>query len=197
MRAKLDDLEDRSCCNYVQLRGIPESILPADIPRYAKELMHIIIPDASPRDIILDRIHRITKPSYLAASIPRDVLMRVHFFHIKEKLPTGVKAKTPLLSPYAGIQFFPNLSKYTLQLRRQLNSITKGLQNHKIQYKLRYSAMLPVTKNGTLHVYRDLNKGMHLLHTWGIILDPPADTSPPLLQCRASTSRHNYDKKHT
>lgn len=45
----------------------------------------------------------------------------------------GVKAKTPLPAPYTGIQFFPDLSKYNLQLRRQMS--TKGLQNHKIQYK--------------------------------------------------------------
>lgn len=107
-----------------------------DLPRYAKELMHIILPDASPRGIIIDRIHRIAKPPHLAASVPRDVLMRVHFFHIKEKLLAGVRSKPQLPTPYEGIKFFLDLSKYTLQLRRQLNPITKGLNNHKIEYKL-------------------------------------------------------------
>lgn len=87
MRAKLADLEDRSRMNNVKLKGIPESILPANLPRYAKELMHIIIPIASPRDITIDRIHRIANPSHLAASVPRDVLMRVHFFPHQRKTP--------------------------------------------------------------------------------------------------------------
>lgn len=177
IRAKLADLEDRSRRNNIKLRGVPESILPADLPRYAKEMMHVIVPEASPRDIIIDRIHRIAKPSHLAASIPRDVLMRVHFFHVKEKLLLGVKNKSPLPAPYTGIQFFPDLSKYTLQQRTNLNPITKGLQNHKIPYKWRYPATILVTRNGQSHAIHDLHKGLHLLHNWGIILEPPKN--PP------------------
>lgn len=74
MLAKLADLEDRSRRNNVKLRGIPESILPADLPKYARDLMHIIIPEVLPRDILIDRIHRIAKPSHLATTVPRDVL---------------------------------------------------------------------------------------------------------------------------
>lgn len=125
MRAKLADLDDRSRRNNIKLRGIPESILPADLPRYAKELMHTILPEASPRDVIIDRI---AKPSHLAASVPRDVLMRVHFHHIKEKLLMGVKAKSPLPAPYTGIPFFPDLSKFTLQLRRQMNQLPRAFK---------------------------------------------------------------------
>lgn len=77
--AKLADLEDHSRRNNVKF---PESILPTDLPKYTKDLIHTILPDASPRDIIIDRIHRIAKPPHLAAFVQRDVLMRVHFFHI-------------------------------------------------------------------------------------------------------------------
>lgn len=161
-------LEDRSRRNNVKLRGVPETILPADLPRYAKELMHLVIPEASPRDVIVDRIHRIAKPSHLAASVPRDVLMRVHFYHTKEKLLMGLRDKSPLPSPYTGIQLCPDLSKYTLQLRRQLNSITKGLQNHKLQYKWRYPATILIVRNGQTHAIGELEKGLKLLHSWGI-----------------------------
>lgn len=178
VRAKLADLEDRSRRNNVKLRGIPESILPADLPRYAKELMHTIIPEASLRDIIIDRIHRIAKPSHLAASVPRDVLMRVHFYHIKEKLLMGVKAKSPLPAPYTGIQFFPDLSKFTLQLRRQMNPITKSLQNHKVPYKWRYPATIIIVRNGQSHSIVNLDRGLKLLQSWGIIPEPPP-TAPP------------------
>lgn len=46
--AKLADLEDRSRRNNAILGGIPESIMPADLPKYVKELMHLIIPEVSP-----------------------------------------------------------------------------------------------------------------------------------------------------
>lgn len=48
MRAKMADLEDRSRRNNIKPRGVPESILPVDLPRYAKELIHLVIPEASP-----------------------------------------------------------------------------------------------------------------------------------------------------
>lgn len=82
VRDKLADLEDRSRRNNIKLKGIPESILPPNLPKFAKELMHTILLDVSHRDLLVDRIHRISKPSHLAASIPWDVLMRVHFFHV-------------------------------------------------------------------------------------------------------------------
>lgn len=135
VRAGLADLEDRSRRNNVKLRGVPETVLPADLAKYAKDLMHTIIPDASPRDVIVDRIHRIAKPPHLAASVPRDVLMRVHFFHIKERLMSEARSKSPLPRPYEGVQLFPDLYKFTLQVRRNLNPVTKGLYNHKILYK--------------------------------------------------------------
>lgn len=106
VRAKLADLEDRSRRNNVKLRGVPETVPPGDLPKYAKDLIHTIIPDAAPRDIIIDRIHRIAKPSHLAASVPRDVLMRIHFFHIKEKMMSEARSKGPLPRPYDGIQIF-------------------------------------------------------------------------------------------
>lgn len=168
MRAKLADLEDRSRRNNVKLRGIP-----SDLPRYAKELMHIVIPEASPRDVIIDRIHRIAKPSHLTTSVPRDVLMRFHFYHTKEKLLMGLRAKSPLPAPYTGIQLFPDLSKYTFQLRRQLNPITKGLQNHKLQYKWRYPATILIVHNGQTHAIGDLDEDLKLLHSWGIVPEPP------------------------
>lgn len=182
VRAKLADLEDRSRRNNVKLRGVPETVPPGDLPKYAKDLIHTIIPDAAPRDIIIDRIHRIAKPSHLAASVPRDVLMRIHFFHIKEKMMSEARSKGPLPRPYDGIQIFPDLSKYTLQQRRKLNPITKGLSNHKIQYKWRYPATLLIAKNGTTHVVSDLMKGLRLLHDWGIILEPTVEGISPLPQ---------------
>lgn len=193
--AKLADLEDRSRRNNVKLRGVPENIPPADLPKFAKDLIHTILPDTSPRDIIIDRIHRIAKPSHLAASIPRDILMRIHFYHIKEKLMIEARSKSPLPRPFEGIQIFPDLSKYTLQLRRNLNSITKGLNNHKILYKWRYPATLLITKNGSTHTINDLQKGMRLLYEWGIIIEAPKNENPPLQQRKSPQSRRNQGTK--
>lgn len=90
----------------------------------------------------------------------------------------GVKAKSPLPAPYTGIQFFPDLSKFPLQLRRQMNPITKSLQNHKVPYKWRYPATIIIVRNGQSHSIVNLDRGLKLLQSWGIIPEPPP-TAPP------------------
>lgn len=85
MRAKLADLEDCSRLNNIKLRGVPESVPSTDLPKYARDLIQTILLEALPRDIIIDRIHRIAKPSHLAASVPRDVLMRSTFLSYQGK----------------------------------------------------------------------------------------------------------------
>lgn len=92
--------------------------------------MCAILPDATLLEITIDRIHRIAKLPHLAVSVPRDVLMRVHFFHAKEKLLTAARPKSALPAPFDRIQLFPDLSKY-------LNPVTKAMNNHKIQCKWR------------------------------------------------------------
>lgn len=135
IKTKLADLEDRSRRTNVKLRGIPESVLPADLQKYASDLMHAILPIAIPLEISIDHIHRVSKPPHLSASVPREVLMRVHFFHAKEMLLAAARAAVTLPTPFTELQLYPDLSKYTLQLRRQLSPVTKALHNHKIQHK--------------------------------------------------------------
>lgn len=131
--------------------------------------MSAILPEATQLELTIERIYRTAKPSHLVASMPREVLMRVHFYHAKEKLLMAARHKSSLPAPFTDIQLFPDLSKYTLQLRRQLNPLTKAMDNHKIPYKWRYPATILVTKNGVSHTISTLNGGMKILLSWGII----------------------------
>lgn len=44
LKDKVADLEDRSCRNNIKLRGVPESVLPAQLHRLAQELMGSSLP---------------------------------------------------------------------------------------------------------------------------------------------------------
>lgn len=180
IRSKLADLEDRSRRNNLKIRGIPETIPPAELRTYATKLFSIIAPELSPIELTIDRIHRIPKPRHLDDSIPRDVLMRVHFFQTKEQILSTSRSMPHLPEPFTGLQLYPDLSQHTLQLRRQLKTVTKALNNHKLIYKWRHPATLVVTRNGTHHTISNIQDGMKLLHSWGIIPELPQDDRPKM-----------------
>lgn len=62
-------------------------------------------------DITIDRVHRITKPAHFHPDIPRDILVRVHYFHVKERILQAAKTTKPLPAPYTNILLFNDLSK--------------------------------------------------------------------------------------
>lgn len=129
---KLADLEDRSRRNNLKIRGIPKSISAQQLPNFACDLFQTVIPSLSPTDLTIDRIHRVPKPTFLPQEVPRDVLLRVHFFQIKEKILHAFRTADNLPDQAANLQVLPDLSQYTLQQRRNLATLTKALRNHKI-----------------------------------------------------------------
>lgn len=83
LRAKIADLEDRSICNNLKLGGIPESVPSQEQKQYATDMFWALLPDLTPIELSIDRIHCISKPSFLPDTVIRDVLLRVHFFSTK------------------------------------------------------------------------------------------------------------------
>lgn len=78
--------------------------------------------------------------------------------HKREQIPTQ----------YQNLQFYADLSQYTLQKRKNLNTITKVLRNHKIIYRWGYPTKLSIVKEGHTHIVESLEKGLSLLEEWKI-----------------------------
>ena len=169
LKTKVSDLEDRSRRNNVKIRGVPESVLPHQLQQYAQDLMKLLVPDLSDADLAIDRIHRLPKPSYLPENIPRDVLMRVHFFQIKERFMMSFRKNKNPLPQYDSVQLFADLSQYTMQRRRALLPVTKALRNHDIVYRWGYPAKLTVTRDNHSSVVNYLTEGLALLRSWDIV----------------------------
>lgn len=83
LQLKIADLMDRSRWNNIKIRDIPESVKPNKLGPYLKKLFRKWIPDLTAQDLLIDRFHRIQKPTYLPAAALRDTLARLHYFHIK------------------------------------------------------------------------------------------------------------------
>lgn len=171
MRAKIADMEDRSRRNNMKIRGIPESVQQGDLRTYATSLFTEILPELSTLDIIIDRIHRLPKPSYLPEQTPRDVILRLHFYHAKEQLITAVRTRDRIPPQYQTLQFYADLSQYTLKKRKGLITITKALRNHGITYRWGYPTKLTITKDGDVRTVDTLERGLALLKEWKIISD--------------------------
>lgn len=72
LKDKVADLEDRSRRNNIKLRSIPESVPPYQLLQYAHTLLSTLVPMLTAQDLIVDRIHRVPKPTFLPEGTPRD-----------------------------------------------------------------------------------------------------------------------------
>ncbi|XP_056378959.1 mediator of RNA polymerase II transcription subunit 1-like [Hyla sarda] len=92
--------------------------------------------------------------------MPRDVLARVHFYHIKKALMAKSRHKGSLPDQYRMISLYTDLSAVTLQIRRKLAPLTAACREHKILYKWGFPTRLLIHKNERLHVIRCLQDGL-------------------------------------
>lgn len=104
LKNKVADLEDRSRRNNIKIRGIPETIPVTQLQSYTQVLFSTLLPSLSPQDLIVDRIHCIPKPAFLPENTPRDVLLRVHYYHIKEQILTTSRRTDNRHPQYAKLQ---------------------------------------------------------------------------------------------
>ncbi|XP_069610866.1 gastrula zinc finger protein XlCGF53.1-like [Ranitomeya imitator] len=135
LKLKLADLEDRSRRNNVKIRGISEDISPIKLPEFVKGIFRRMIPNLSDTDIIIDCIHRLPMPPSVPKDLPRDVIMKIHFYHIKEEIQNLVKIKGGFLEPYHHLKLFADLSKATIEGRRHFRSLTSVLREKGLPYR--------------------------------------------------------------
>lgn len=120
------------------------------------------------------------KPSFLPAETFRNVLLRVHFYHVKEQILQAPRRADNTHPPYATLKFLPDLSRYTPQHRRNLATVTKALTNHKVLHKWKYPETLSITHEGVTKSVTTLEEGKAALQQWGIIPEQPSPSTQAL-----------------
>lgn len=134
IKDKSSDLEDRLRQNNLKICGVLESVPNFDLSQYVRGLVKVLLPDLKNIELTIDCIHRLPKPPFLSESVPRDVILGIHFYHVKEQLMQEARHMGTLPDPYGQVQLFADLSQHTLSRHRQLNTITKALRNHHVQW---------------------------------------------------------------
>lgn len=174
LKNKLADLEDRSRRSNIKIRGFPKTVPATQLLQYTQALFSTLVSTLKAQDLLEERIHRVlgsSKPSFLPEETPRDVLLRVHYYHVKEQILMASQRPENNHPQYAELQLLPDLSRHTLQQCRNLVTITKALRNHKVLHKWKCPAKLSVTQNGSTTLILTLEEGIAALREWGIFPD--------------------------
>uniref|UniRef100_A0A8C5PMH8 Uncharacterized protein n=1 Tax=Leptobrachium leishanense TaxID=445787 RepID=A0A8C5PMH8_9ANUR len=160
---KIADLEDRSRRHNLKIRGIPESVSPRDLRQYVTEFLSHLLPDATMDSLLMDRVHRIPKPPSAPPNVPRDVILRLHYFKPREDALRALRTPGAQGPTYAKLSVFPDLSQATLQRRRQFRPITDTLRLAGVSYRWGYPTKILILKDGVVNVITSPEQGRRTL----------------------------------
>ncbi|XP_053561100.1 uncharacterized protein LOC128652185 [Bombina bombina] len=132
---KIEDLENRSRRKNLIIRGIPESVLPKDLPLYLPALFAHLRNTTPTTDIPWVLAHRALRPKPPDTAPPRDIIMKFKEFREKEEILNLSRRNQPVKFRGVVLQFFQDLSQRTLQKRRELAPLTSLLRQKKILYR--------------------------------------------------------------
>lgn len=80
----MEDIEDRSKRNNLQLRGLPEATGTEDLSKTAAAIFRNITGVSLPAQLVFDKIHRAPSPLFNDPARSRDVVCRLHHYTHKE-----------------------------------------------------------------------------------------------------------------
>ncbi|CAH2310674.1 Hypothetical predicted protein [Pelobates cultripes] len=99
-----------------------------------------------------------------------NVLLRVHYFHIKEIIMRSCRNKPDPHEEYRTVQIMVDLSTATLRRRKAFQPITEELREQGIWYSWGYPTKILVTKDVRTKMISTLVEDMQMLKEWGLCL---------------------------
>lgn len=163
LKLKVADLEDRSRWNDIKFCGIPENVENNDLKKFLQIMIIDLIPTLQNQELVIDRAHRLPKPPHILEKLSRDVIAKINFFQMKDMLMQYARHHTQLPDPYAVIVLYSDLSQATILARKNPNSITKILRNHKIIYRWGFLTKLIRERNNMSHSIYTIEEGLKTL----------------------------------
>ncbi|CAH2277186.1 Hypothetical predicted protein [Pelobates cultripes] len=174
---ELEDLNNRSRRNNIRVRGLPESVPGDRLQATLLGLFRSLLPEAVDRDLEMDRAHRALRAPALSPDTPRDVIVRLHRFPIKEQLLRKAQQNPPSYLN-CKLAFFQDLAPLTLKKRRDLRQLTLTLTHHGIKYMWGHPFKLVVRKDEQTHVLYHATEMAPFAASLGLELLPPPSQLP-------------------
>uniref|UniRef100_H3AVM0 L1 transposable element RRM domain-containing protein n=1 Tax=Latimeria chalumnae TaxID=7897 RepID=H3AVM0_LATCH len=127
---EVEDLENRSRCNNICIRGLPESV-----------------EDGKPIDSKKKNTY-LCSPSPRPNQCPRPIIMRLLKFQTRELLLRKAREKQLILWDNHKISFFQDLSKEVQLKRKAFAEAKRRFRDHMAKYTMAYLAILCVHYEG-------------------------------------------------
>lgn len=173
--AKIDDLENRNRRYNFWVRGLPESY--KDIPETIKSFIKDLQPETPQHRLELDRAHRALRPPR-ADGLPRDIVVKPHFFSIKEEVMRKSRSMSEIVFQGHRLQIFADLSPSTIQKRRTLKPLLQILMDRDIKYWWLFPFQLKLLHKGKAYTFGSLQEGEKLFLQLGFIYRDPTARHP-------------------
>ncbi|CAH2219172.1 Hypothetical predicted protein [Pelobates cultripes] len=173
----------------IRKTGIPDNISQSELPHYLRRLVATILPHAQAKKLAIAEMFRIRKSPQAPPQATRDVIVRCHTRADRNAIFAALKGKTPLDFESASLTFYQDLTRSTVQWRRNIRPVTRRLQDAKVIYRWKTPKTLSVDHNGTtLHLTSSQEADSFLQ---ALKLPPrPDPTDEP-------TSSHTWDPTRT
>ncbi|CAH2319226.1 Hypothetical predicted protein [Pelobates cultripes] len=188
LKLKVADRDDRSRRQNVRFRGIHDDVSHEALPAYILSICKSLVPGLPDSAWAYDHMHRLPRPARLSSEVPKDIIVRFHYYAYKESLLAAARKLPTLPDPHQQVTLFADLSAATMAKRKEFVTITKTLRNNNVAHRWGYPTKLITWHQGKTQVFTDPKEGLKLLTDWGIwttttnLLEKSEDRSPRTMQ---------------
>lgn len=140
----------------IRIRGLKEDVSVKELITTLQKIFQELIQDIEVKDLIIDRAHRVAGIRRLDLSKPRDVICKMHYAYIKDRIMLAARQNKNIQHEGDPIQLFQDLSKFTLDRRRALKPLVEQLRKNNLQYRWKFPFQLQAQREGLNATFSDL-----------------------------------------
>ena len=193
---KCEDLENRLRRENIRIRDLEEGAEGPDVEAFITGMFHEIL-DNPMTKIKIDRVHRVGPPMTAVKRRPRDILVKMRSFKLKEEILKKARQKGDTSFQGFKCALYQDIAPSTLTRRFQLKPVTDKLRQDKIRYRWTYPFGIAFEFNDRSHHATSLEEAAKIM---GIdIQTEPHDnmttTSPWQTQKGGNSKRVEWDRQ--
>lgn len=165
LRAKIDDLENRSRRNNLRFVGFPERAEGSHPEKFLYSwLRDIFGKDAPSFSHVIERAHRTPPRPPPVGAPPRSIIARILNFQDKVAILRLAREKGPLSFNGNNISVYPDFSAEVQRQRISFSAVKSRLRTEGLSYAMLFPAKLRIIHEGRAHFYTNPKEAMKWLN---------------------------------